>query len=100
MRRRGWLRGRNGTQLRCRASREARPRANGPKGGFLKATFSARASMVCVFSALLGVLPGPAMAHAGGGPRHDRVERQIIRKINQIRASAGLGRVRSNRALA
>jgi uncharacterized protein YkwD len=61
----------------------------------------ARAIVACLFSTLaLVALPAPAESHARSGSGFDRVERSIVRKINAIRASNGLGRLRRNRPLA
>jgi uncharacterized protein YkwD len=59
-----------------------------------------RAPIACVFAALAALLLViPASAQAGSASM-DRVERSIVRKLNKIRASNGLPRFRTNRALA
>jgi uncharacterized protein YkwD len=58
-----------------------------------------RALLACLLAALsVAVVPKPAPAHAAG-PQLDRVERGIIRRINQIRGAYGLPRLRIDRAL-
>ena len=60
-----------------------------------------RALLAWLIASLATVaLPTPDEAHARGGPRHDAVERGVIRNINEIRAQNGLAPVRGNRALA
>ena len=43
---------------------------------------------------------GTATPAAAQSPRHDSVERSVIGKLNQIRASSGLRKLRSSRGLA
>lgn len=61
---------------------------------------SVRTLIACLSAALVAALTVlPSSAHAAGSASFDRVERAIVRKLNRIRAGAGLPRFHRNRAL-
>ena len=59
-----------------------------------------RAFIACLLLCLAAIaVPAPTQSHAAFGPRHDNVERSIVRKVNAIRAQHGLSRLRAARGL-